>query len=198
MAENVESSGTISFDDTGKNRSPIGPESNYRLGVMAVLAGVIGVLTGIIAFLIYRFIGFLVNLFFYRRISFEFVTPPNAGLPVWVILIPAFGGLVVGLMARYGSPRIRGHGIPEAMEAVWDNDSQVKPRVMLLKPVSAAIAIGTGAPFGVEGPIIKRAGRWGRSSANIFQRRSQNAKSCLPVGRQVEWQQRSTHRLLAC
>lgn len=161
MAENAESSGTISFDDTGENRSPIGPESNYRLGVMAVLAGVIGVLAGIIAFLIYRLIGFLVNLFFYRRISFEFVTPPNAGLPVWVILIPAFGGLMVGLMARYGSPRIRGHGIPEAMEAVWDNDSQVKPRVMLLKPISAALAIGTGAPFGVEGPIIQTGGSMG-------------------------------------
>jgi CIC family chloride channel protein len=161
MADNADPSDGMSFDDTDENRSPIGPESNYRLGTVAVLAGVIGVLAGIIAFLIYRLIGFLVNLFFYRRISFEFITPPNAGLPVWVVLIPAFGGLVIGLMAKYGSPRIRGHGIPEAMEAVWDNESQVKPRVMLLKPISAALAIGTGAPFGVEGPIIQTGGSMG-------------------------------------
>lgn len=136
-------------------------ESSYRLGLIAVLTALIGVVAGIIAFLIYYFIGLLTNLFFYRRIAFEFVTPPNQGLPIWVPLIPAFGGLVVGLMAKYGSPRIRGHGIPEAMEAVWDKDSQVEPRVMLLKPVSAAIAIGTGAPFGVEGPIIQTGGSMG-------------------------------------
>ncbi len=161
MAENAGTSGDISFDDTGEDRSPIGPESNYRLGVMAILAGIIGILAGIIAFLIYHFIGLLTNIFFYQRIAFEFVTPPNSGLPIWVPLIPAFGGLAVGLMAKYGSPRIRGHGIPEAMEAVWDNESQVKPRVMLLKPISAAIAIGTGAPFGVEGPIIQTGGSMG-------------------------------------
>ncbi|HET7324716.1 MAG TPA: chloride channel protein, partial [Halococcus sp.] len=161
MAEHAGSSGTVSFEDTGDERSPIGPESSYRLGMMAVLAGVIGVLAGIIAFLIYRLIGFLVNIFFYRRISAEFITPPNTGLPIWIPLVPAFGGLVVGLMAKYGSPRIRGHGIPEAMEAVWDNDSQVEPRVMILKPISAAIAIGTGAPFGVEGPIIQTGGSMG-------------------------------------
>ena len=161
MAENPESAGNVSFDDTGENRSPIGPGSNYRLGVMTVFAAVIGVLAGIIAFLIYHVIGLLTNIFFYRRIAFEFVTPPNAGLPVWTPLIPAFGGLAVGLMAKYGSPRIRGHGIPEAMEAVWDNESQVEPRVMLLKPISAAIAIGTGAPFGVEGPIIQTGGSMG-------------------------------------
>src|SRR5699024_11644441 len=87
--------------------------------------------------------------------------PPNAGLPIWVVLIPAIGGLIVGLLAKHGTPRIRGHGIPEAMEAVWDNDSEVEPRVMLLKPISAAIAIGTGAPFGVEGPIIQTGGTMG-------------------------------------
>jgi CIC family chloride channel protein len=161
MADNADTSGSALSDGTDTGRSPIDAGSNYRLGAMAVLAGIIGVLAGIIAFLIYRFIGLLTNLFFYQRISFEFVTPPNSGLPVWVVLIPAVGGLVIGLMAKYGSPRIRGHGIPEAMEAVWDNDSEVKPRVMLLKPISAAIAIGTGAPFGVEGPIIQTGGSMG-------------------------------------
>lgn len=149
------------MDDSDVNRSRRGSESGYRLRLIAVLAGFIGVLAGIISFLIYHFIGFLTNVFFYRRIAFEFVTPPNQGLPVWVPLIPAFGGLVVGLMAKYGSPRIRGHGIPEAMEAVWEKESQVAPRVMILKPISAAVAIGTGAPFGVEGPIIQTGGSMG-------------------------------------
>lgn len=161
MAENAETSGSISFDERNEDRSPIDPGSDYRLGTIAVLAGIIGALAGIIAFLIYHFIGLLTNLFFYQRISFEFVTPPNSGLPVWVVVIPAIGGLLVGLMAKYGTPRIRGHGIPEAMEAVWNNDSEVEPRVMLLKPISAALAIGTGAPFGVEGPIIQTGGTMG-------------------------------------
>lgn len=161
MADNAETSGTVSFDERTEDRTPIDPDSNYRLGTIAVLAAIIGLLAGIIAFLIYHFIGLLTNLFFYRRIAFEFVTPPNAGLPIWIVLIPAIGGLLVGLLAKYGTPRIRGHGIPEAMEAVWDNDSEVEPRVMLLKPISAAIAIGTGAPFGVEGPIIQTGGTMG-------------------------------------
>lgn len=159
MAENTRSL-TASGNDGG-SRSTAGSESSYRLGLIAGLTALIGVVAGIIAFLIYYFIGLLTNLFFYQRIAFEFVTPPHQGLPIWIPLIPAFGGLVVGLMAKYGSPRIRGHGIPEAMEAVWDKDSQVQPRVMLLKPISAAVAIGTGAPFGVEGPIIQTGGSMG-------------------------------------
>lgn len=161
MPESAETSGRISFDERNEDRSPIDPGSDYRLGTIALLAGVIGVLAGIIAFLIYHFIGLLTNLFFYQRVSFEFVTPPNSGLPIWIVVIPAIGGLLVGLLAKYGTPRIRGHGIPEAMEAVWDNDSEVEPRVMLLKPISAALAIGTGAPFGVEGPIIQTGGTMG-------------------------------------
>jgi H+/Cl- antiporter ClcA/CBS domain-containing protein len=149
------------------NDLPSAPEDTidttgeFRLGFVTVLAGVIGVLAGIVAFLIYHLIGLLTNLFFYRRVSFEFVTPPNSGLPIWVPLIPAFGGLMVGLMAKYGTPRIRGHGIPEAMEAVWNNQSTISPRVLILKPISAAVAIGTGAPFGVEGPIIQSGGAMG-------------------------------------
>src|SRR5699024_6335827 len=87
--------------------------------------------------------------------------PPTSGLPLWIVLVPALGGLICGLMAKYGSKRIIGHGIPEAREAVWSNKSKVKLRVLLIKPVSAAIAIGTGAPFGVEGPIIQGGGALG-------------------------------------
>ena len=138
-----------------------GSTDEFRLAYIAVLAGVIGVGAGIVAFLVYHFIGFLYTLFFYQRLSFAFITPPDGGLPLWIVLVPAFGGLIAGTMAQYGSRRIIGHGIPEAMEAVWDNDSKIEPRILVLKPISAAIAIGTGAPFGVEGPIIQSGGAMG-------------------------------------
>jgi CIC family chloride channel protein len=143
-----------------EDRDPDDIVGEFRLGYISILAGVIGVLAGIIAFIIYKFIGLLSNIFFHQEIGFEFAYPLHH-VPIWMPLIPAFGGLMVGLMGRYGSPRIRGHGIPEAMEAVWDQDSMVKARVMILKPISAAIAIGTGAPFGVEGPIIQTGGSMG-------------------------------------
>lgn len=146
----------ISLED----RDPDDIVGEFRLGYISLLAGVIGVLAGFIAFLIYRFIGLLSTVFFHQDIGFEFAYPLHQ-VPIWVPLIPALGGLIVGLMAKYGSPRIRGHGIPEAMEAVWDQDSLVKARVMILKPISASIAIGTGAPFGVEGPIIQTGGSMG-------------------------------------
>ena len=143
------------------DHGPIESNGGFRIGFISVLSGLIGILAAVIAFLIYHFIGFLYNLFFYQRLAFSFVEPPDSGLPLWIIFIPALGGLIAGLMAQYGSRRIIGHGIPEAMEAVWDNDSKVAPRVLLLKPISAAIAIGTGAPFGVEGPIIQSGGAMG-------------------------------------
>ncbi len=134
--------------------------ANYRLGFVSLLAAGIGVAAGFVAFLIYHLIGLLTNLFFYQRISFSFVAIPEE-VSLWVLIIPAIGGLIVGVMAKYGSPRIIGHGIPEAMEAVWKNKSRIRPRIMFLKPISAAIAIGTGAPFGVEGPIIQTGGTMG-------------------------------------
>lgn len=141
--------------------SPSGSSEGFRLGYVSALSGIIGLLAAVVAFLIYRFIGLLYNVFFYQRIAFTFLEPPNTGLPLWIVLVPALGGLVCGLMAQYGSRRIIGHGIPETMEAVWSNESKVRPRVLFLKPVSAAIAIGTGAPFGVEGPIIQSGGAMG-------------------------------------
>lgn len=143
------------------DHGPIESNGGFRIGFVSVLSGLIGILAAVIAFLIYRFIGFLYNLFFYQRLAFSFVEPPDSGLQLWIIFVPALGGLIAGLMAQYGSRRIIGHGIPEAMEAVWDNDSKVAPRVLILKPISAAIAIGTGAPFGVEGPIIQSGGAMG-------------------------------------
>lgn len=135
--------------------------SNYRLKFLAILASLIGVGAALLAYLIYHFIGFLYNLFFYQRIGFSFIEPPTSGLPWWIIFVPIIGGLVCGLLAKYGSKQIIGHGIPEAMEAVWKNKSKVPLKILFLKPVSAAIAIGTGAPFGVEGPIIQGGGALG-------------------------------------
>jgi H+/Cl- antiporter ClcA len=115
----------------------------------------------LVAFLLYKLIGLVTNLVFYGHLSAAFVGARHHHLGWWVIPIPAAGGLIVGLITRYGSPKIRGHGIPEAMEAVLVHRSRIQPRVAILKPISAAIAIGTGGPFGTEGPIIQTGGALG-------------------------------------
>lgn len=120
-------------------------------------------IAGGIAFLLYHLIGLFTNIAFYRRFSLAFLSPRNAvpHLGLWLIPIPVIGGPIVGVMAKYGSSKIKGHGIPEAMEAVLVNRSRIQPRVAILKPISAAIAIGTGGPFGAEGPIIQTGGAVG-------------------------------------
>lgn len=104
---------------------------------------------------------FFTNLFYYHRLSTALVSPAGSPLGAWMVLVPAIGGLVVGLMARYGSDKIRGHGIPEAIEAILLNRARVEPKLAVLKPISAAIAIGSGGPFGAEGPIIMTGGAFG-------------------------------------
>ncbi len=98
---------------------------------------------------------------FYGRVSLAHASPAGHRLGLLVLLPPMVGGLLVGLLARYGSAAIRGHGIPEAMEQVLTNRSRIPPRITILKPLSAAIAIGTGGPFGAEGPIIATGGALG-------------------------------------
>ena len=106
-------------------------------------------------------IGFFTNLFYYHKLSLSFVAPyPNA-LGLGAVIVPVIGGLLIGLMARYGSDKIRGHGIPEAMEAILIGKSVISPKVAVLKPISAAISIGSGGPFGSEGPIIMSGGALG-------------------------------------
>ncbi len=129
-----------------------------RLVPLALLAGVVS--TGI-AVILLDLIGLVTNLAYYGRLSVALVQPPLTGLGPWSILIPVVGGLLIGLMARYGSERIRGHGIPEAMESILVGGSRVEPRLAVLKPVSSAISIGTGGPFGAEGPIIMTGGAIG-------------------------------------
>jgi CIC family chloride channel protein len=129
-----------------------------------LLAGVsigIGVCATIIAVLLLSCITFSTNIFYYHRFSLAPVSPAGSPLGHWMVIVPVIGGLLVGLIARFGSDKIRGHGIPEAIEAILLRRAKVDPKIALLKPVSAAIAIGSGGPFGAEGPIIMTGGAVG-------------------------------------
>src|ERR1700687_6162539 len=130
------------------------PIAGFRLGFISLLAAVVGVIAGVVAFLLYNLIGLLTNLVFYHVWSFHFRSPAENQLGAWVIIVPAIGGIIVGFMAKYGFAKIKGHGIPEAMEAVLASKSRIAASVAILKPVSAAIAIGTGGPLGAEGPSV--------------------------------------------
>lgn len=135
--------------------------SRRRLFELSALAAVVGAAAGVAAYALYGLIVLVSNLVFYQTWSFQHRDAAEHTLGWLVIIVPALGGIVVGLMAKYGSPKIRGHGIPEAMEAVLFNRSRIAPRVALLKPASVAVAIGTGGPFGAEGPIIQTGGALG-------------------------------------
>src|SRR5579884_2208365 len=110
------------------------------LGI-SVLAIGIGIVSAYVALILLRLIGIFTNLFFYGRWGTALVSPANNKLGLWEVAVPVAGALVIGLMARYGSERIRGHGIPEAIEAILINGSKVEPRVAILKPLSSAISI---------------------------------------------------------
>src|SRR5207302_2840060 len=122
------------------------------------------------------------NLAFFGRLSTEFSSPAGNHLGLWVIAVPVLGGVIVGLMARYGSKAIRGHGIPEAMEQVLTNQSRIPPRITFLKPLSAAIAIGTGGPFGAEGPIIATGGALGSLIGQVMHVTAEERKTLLAAG----------------
>jgi H+/Cl- antiporter ClcA len=142
----------------------------------------IGLLCAVGAFILLRLIALFTNLFFYSRWSFESSSPATHHLGALVVLVPIVGGLIVGLMARYGSDQIRGHGIPEAIESILMNGSRVAPRLAVLKPLSAAIAIGSGGPFGAEGPIIMTGGALGSLIAQFFHLTSAERKTLLVAG----------------
>jgi len=150
---------------------------------LSLLAALIGLAAGVAAFVLYRLIALIGNLVFFGRADASHL-PTMAGhhLGAWVIAVPALGGLVVGLMARYGSPKIRGHGIPEAIEAVLVSRSRIAPRVAWLKPLSAAIAIGTGGPFGAEGPIIQTGGALGSLCGQLLHVTASERKVLLACG----------------
>ncbi len=159
-------------------RAPI----DARVVRICAWAVVLAFATGFIAQLLVRVIGLVTNLAFYGRFSTEFTSPAGNHLGWLVLFIPAAGGIIVGLMARYGSKAIRGHGIPEAMEQVLLNESRIPARVTFLKPLSAAISIGTGGPFGAEGPIIATGGALGSLVGQIIKTTSSERKTLLAAG----------------
>src|SRR5918911_2146849 len=153
-----------------------------RVVFISILAVVIAMAAGAVAQILTRLIWFVTNVSFYGRFSAQYVTPAANTLGGWVVLIPVLGGIIVGLMARYGSAAIRGHGIPEAMEQVLLNRSRIPARITLLKPVSAAIAIGTGGPFGAEGPIIATGGALGSLLGQVLRTTAVERKTLLAAG----------------
>ncbi|HEY1650826.1 MAG TPA: chloride channel protein [Acidimicrobiales bacterium] len=150
-----------------------------RLVPLAIL---IGALSAGIALVLLDMIGFLTNLLYYQRLSVRLVSPDANHLGAIAILIPVVGGLVVGLMARFGSEQIRGHGIPEAMERILINGSRVQPRLALLKPISSAVSIGSGGPFGAEGPIILTGGAVGSVIGQLFRLTAAERRALLVAG----------------
>ncbi len=153
-----------------------------RVVLIAAVAVVLAIAAAFIARILMALIGLVTNLAFFGRWSMDFVAPAPNALGPWVILVPAVGGLAVGVMARWGSQAIRGHGIPEAMEQVLLNQSRIAPRVMFLKPVSSAIAIGTGGPFGAEGPIIATGGALGSVIGQFLKVTANERKTLLAAG----------------
>ena len=127
-------------------------------------------------------IGFLTNLLYYQRLSVQLVSPDANTLGAVAVLIPVGGGLIVGLMARFGSEQIRGHGIPEAMERILINGSRVQPRLAVLKPISSAVSIGSGGPFGAEGPIILTGGAVGSVIGQLFRLTAAQRRALLVAG----------------
>jgi H+/Cl- antiporter ClcA len=138
--------------------------------------------TGFIAQGLVHLIGIITNIAFYGRVRTSFISPAGNRLGWWVVVVPVIGGIIVGIMARYGSKAIRGHGIPEAMEQVLLNESRIPARVTVLKPVSAAISIGTGGPFGAEGPIIATGGALGSLVGQIVRVTAMERKTLLAAG----------------
>src|SRR5580693_4692376 len=163
---------------------PLEPQQSagYRLELVSLLAALIGVLAGFIAYILYDLIGLITNLAYYHEWSFHFRSPENTHLGPWIIVTPVIGGLIVGFMAKYGSEKIKGHGIPEAMEAVLTSRSRIEAKVAILKPLSAAIAIGTGGPFGAEGPIIQTGGAVGSLVGQFISTTAAERKVLLACG----------------
>nr|HLI18735.1 chloride channel protein [Rhodanobacteraceae bacterium] len=162
-------------------------EGDFRPSISIVKVSFIALFIGgaaaLIAWILYRLIGLVTHVAFAGAWNFNFVQPGTLHAPWWlIILAPIVGGLIIGFMARYGTERIRGHGIPEALEAILFRRSKMTAKVAILKPISSAIAIGTGGPFGAEGPIIMTAGAVGSLVAQAFSLTSIERRTLLVAG----------------
>ena len=153
-----------------------------RILILTLMALVIGVISAVIAAGLVRLIALVTNLAFYQHLSIADRSPADHGLGYWAILVPALGGLMIGLLARFGSEKIRGHGIPEALEAILIGRSRMELKVAVLKPLSSALSIGTGGPFGAEGPIIMTGGAFGSLFAQLFHLSAAERKTLLVAG----------------
>src|SRR5579872_5036024 len=149
---------------------------------IALLAVVIGAVSAYVALGLLKLIGLFTNLCFFGRWSMALVSPAGNHLGWLEVLVPVAGAIVIGFMARYGSERIRGHGIPEAIESILINGSKVEPRLAILKPLSSAISIGSGGPFGAEGPIIMTGGAIGSVISQLFHLTAAERKTLLVAG----------------
>jgi CIC family chloride channel protein len=177
--------------DPSNNQEIKAPASHEELGdfttslrvlLISALAILIGVICAFVALVLLRLIGLFTNLFYFGRWNTSMVSPAGNHLGWYSMFVPIAGALIIGVMARYGSERIRGHGIPEAIEAILINGSRVEPKVAILKPLSSAISIGSGGPFGAEGPIIMTGGAFGSMIAQLFHLTSAERKTLLVAG----------------
>jgi CIC family chloride channel protein len=156
--------------------------TDRRVLVLSAMAVVVGAIGALAAYILLSLINFITNIAFYQRLSFLPTVPEGHHLGYWVVAVPVVGALLIGLLARYGSEKIRGHGIPEALEAILLGQSRIQLKVALLKPLSAAISIGTGGPFGAEGPIIMTGGAFGSIFAQQFHLSAAERKTLLVAG----------------
>jgi CIC family chloride channel protein len=150
--------------------------------LLVLLALPIGALSAVVAKALLWLIAVITNFVFFQHFSPELIPLAGHHLGAWVIAAPVAGALIIGLMARYGSEKIRGHGIPEALEAILLGRSLIQPKVALLKPISSAVSIGTGGPFGAEGPIIMTGGAVGSMVAQLFHLTAAERKTLLVAG----------------
>jgi H+/Cl- antiporter ClcA/predicted transcriptional regulator len=179
MADNGESKAGVRLLQKGDFTAGV------RLLWISALAVLIGAICAFVAWLLLGLIDFFTSLFYYWHLSFNPwapARPSENALGLLAILVPIVGGLIIGLMARYGSDRIRGHGIPEALEAILIGRSRMSPKVAVLKPLSSAISIGSGGPFGAEGPIIMTGGAFGSIIAQVFRLTAAERKTLLVAG----------------
>ena len=156
--------------------------TDVRLLRISAIAAVGGALSTVAADFLLHLIRLFTNLFFFQTLSTANRSPTENTLGWLVVAAPVIGGLLVGLIARFGSEQIRGHGIPEAIEAILFGKSKMSPKVAVLKPLASAIAIGSGGPFGAEGPIIMTGGAIGSLIAQYFHLSSAERKALLVAG----------------
>ena len=156
--------------------------ADRRMLLLSLLAVPVGAISAVVAKALLWLIAVITNLSFFHRWSAAAALPEQSHLGFLMVIVPVVGALVIGLMARYGSEKIRGHGIPEAIEAILLGKSLIDARVAILKPISSAISIGTGGPFGAEGPIIMTGGAFGSLFAQFFHLSAAERKILLVAG----------------